>query len=599
MTAPYALDAGRDKMKRKRYLLLIWLVTFGLSTAGLFTFNFSANSAHTGFNCQPTKPHTSQCVIVGVDRGGAADAAGMRDGDRLSIDRLLRIMPLFTTPKQVVDFEVERAGKVVPIKLTISAQPKTLSERLDDWHTLAMYFSIFLSTLLIIIAKNTFDSYRWIVPALCVFMVGGVADGSNSYLFSYYGTYLSPFGVLLGFALSFKFWRSLAEELDHSFGTIGRLAQIVIWLIGVGMIITFELSFMNQVYWGDYRSQLESIIGTDNRISAIESLFWWLFTILVPIACVTAALVLARRLVGETANRAYWIVTAFCGFFVSWSFGQPSYLLLSVLGLTGEYGDLHNDVMRYVSWLMPISLFAFVYLSLSQRLLSYQFVFNKTVVYLLTGTVLIVAFILLKQNIEVLFAKDSDTQKSIINAALAILVFLAKQLRDVADNTLRKFIFSNLSKRENQLLEFRSKIGHYTTVPALIENMRDELSAFCHHANIEIYESDRRSYKELSAGLEMGFDAEIPVLLRAKRAYVTGGFRSASYRIVFPMFDRNSLIGFVGVQDSSQLPTLRPDEIRLVEKVVRQCATHIALLELDELRKTQRLAVVTSGEGHP
>jgi GAF domain-containing protein len=65
------------------------------------------------------------------------------------------------------------------------------------------------------------------------------------------------------------------------------------------------------------------------------------------------------------------------------------------------------------------------------------------------------------------------------------------------------------------------------------------------------------------------------------------------------MFDRNSLIGFVGVQDSSQLPTLRPDEIRLVEKVVRQCATHIALLELDELRKTQRLAVVTSGEGHP
>jgi hypothetical protein len=599
VTVPYALDAGRDKMKRKRYLLLIWLVTFGLSTAGLFTFNFSANSAHTGFGCHLTEPYTSQCVIVGVDRGGAADAAGMRDGDRLSIDRLLRIMPLFTTPKQVVDFEVERAGKVVPIKLTISAQPKTLSKRLDDWHGLAMYFSIFLSTLLIIIAKNTFDSYRWIVPALCVFMVGGVADGSNSYLFSYYGTYLSPFGVLLGFGLSFKFWRSLAEELDHSFGTIGRLVQIVIWLIGVGMIITFELSFLNEFYWGDYRSQLESIIGTDNRISEIESLFWWLFTILVPIACVTAALVLAQRLRGETANRAYWIVTAFCGFFIPWSLGQSSYLLLSVLGLTGEYGDLYNDVMRYVSWLMPISLFAFVYFSLSQRLLSYQFVFNKTVVYLLTGTVLIVAFILLKQNVEVLFAKDSDTQKNIINAALAILVFLAKQLRDVADNTLRKFIFSSVSKRENQLLEFRSKIGHYTTVPALIENMRDELSAFCHHANIEIYESDRRSYKELSAGLEMGFDAEIPVLLRAKRAYVTGGFRSASYRIVFPMFDRNSLIGFVGVQDSSQLPTLRPDEIRLVEKVVRQCATHIALLELDELRKTQRLAVVTSGEGHP
>lgn len=571
-------------MERKRYLLLIWLVTFGFSTIGLFTYNFSANSAHTGFGCKPTEPYSSRCEIVGVEKGGAAEAAGLRDGDLLSVDRLLHITPLFTTPNQPVAFEVERAVQKVPITLTVSATPKTLGERFEDWHILAMYFSIFLSTLLIIISKSTFDSYRWIVPALCVFMVGGIPDGSNSYLFSYYGTYLSPFGLLLGFGLSFKFWRSFAEELGHSFGKVGEAAQIIIWLIGIGMIVTFELSFLNEVYWGNYRSQLETVIGTEGKISAIRSFFWWSFSILTPIACVIASLVIVRKLRGETANRAYWIVTAFCGFFVPWSFGQPSYLLLSVLGLTGAYGDLHNDVMRCVTWLMPISLFAFVYLSLSQRLLSYQFVFNKTVVYLLTGTVLIIAFILLKQNVEAIFAKDPDSQKSIINAALAILVFLAKQLKDVADSALRKFIFSNLSKRENRLLEFRSKISHYAASTTLLSKLRAELSEFCHGAEIDIYEEGTKGFRSLGTGADLDLDHEIPVSLRSRRALVAGEPLLAPYRVVFPMFDRSKLIGFVGIQDSTTLPTLRPDEIRLIEKVVRQSSTHVALLELDELR---------------
>jgi hypothetical protein len=167
---------------------------------------------------------------------------------------------------------------------------------------------------------------------------------------------------------------------------------------------------------------------------------------------------------------------------------------------------------------------------------------------------------------------------------------------NVADSTLKKLIFSNLSKKENRLLDFRSKIGHYATVPALIENLREELSEFCHRVEIEIYEADRNRYRGLTTGSEMNLDDEIPVLLRAKQTYVMGGFRSASYRIVFPMLDRNALIGFVGVQESPKLPTLRPDEIRLIDKVVRQCATHIALLELDELRKAQNLSTVTSGD---
>jgi len=427
-------------------------------------------------------------------------------------------------------------------------------------------------------------------------MFVGFGGGSSSLLLKEFGSYTQPLATVLAFGGFFSFWRSFASEMQIPFGKVSTATHWLVWFLGCGMFALGTLDLLNNNYWGSFRWLVQSIVGDGLFVSGFGGLFDAVFGSLAPIASLTAALTLIRKLQGETANRAYWVVTAFCGFFIPWSLISPIYLFFGHTHWWKEHYELINAAQDYLIWLMPFSLLAFAYFSISQRLLSYQFAFNKTVLYLLTGTVLIVAFIFLKQNVEELFEKDPESQKSVTNAALAILVFLAKQLRDVADSTLKKLIFSNLSKKENRLLDFRSKIGHYATVPALIENLREELSEFCHRVEIEIYEADRNRYRGLTTGSEMNLDDEIPVLLRAKQTYVMGGFRSASYRIVFPMLDRNALIGFVGVQESSKLPTLRPDEIRLIDKVVRQCATHIALLELDGLRKAQNLSTVTSGD---
>jgi hypothetical protein len=57
---------------------------------------------------------------------------------------------------------------------------------------------------------------------------------------------------------------------------------------------------------------------------------------------------------------------------------------------------------------------------------SFNFFINKTVVYVLTASVLIIGFWVLKSNIESLTSIDQDTRKMMINAGVALLVFVAK-----------------------------------------------------------------------------------------------------------------------------------------------------------------------------
>lgn len=581
--------------KTKKNLLLFWVVALVLHVGLLLTSNFSSYSASSGFDCAHTEPVSSRCKVLNIESGGAAEKSGLMEGDYLELRDFRAAEAESNVPNARVALNAYRGDQIVPIRITVQAKKKSLSEKLQNLQHVAIFLAGFISTLLIILSKSTPRSYNLLTVGLIALMFVGFGSGSSSVLLKEFGSYTRPLATVLAYGSFFSFWRSFASEMQIPFGKVSTATHWLLWFLGCGMFVLETLDVLNNNYWGSLRWLVQSIVGTGLFVSGFGGLFDALFGALAPIASLTAALAIIQKLQGETANRAYWVVTAFCGFFIPWSLISPIYLFFGHTQWWKEHYELVNVTQDYLTWLMPFSLVAFAYFSISQRLLSYQFAFNKTVLYLLTGTVLIVVFILLKQNVEELFDKDPESQKSMTNAVLAILVFMAKQLKEVADNTLRRFIFSNLGKRENRLLEFRSKIGHYATVPALIENMREELSAFCHQAEIDAYEADRGSYKASTTGREMGLDAEIPVLLRSRRTYVIGGFRSTSYRIVFPMFDRNDLIGFVGVAESAKLPTLRPDEIRLIEKVVRQCATHIALLELDEFRKAQNLPAVMTG----
>jgi hypothetical protein len=47
------------------------------------------------------------------------------------------------------------------------------------------------------------------------------------------------------------------------------------------------------------------------------------------------------------------------------------------------------------------------------------------------------------------------------------------------------------------------------------------------------------------------------------------------------------MVLFLGLYESQDLPTIRPDELRLLEDALQKLVTHLAFLELDERRQQE------------
>jgi hypothetical protein len=140
-------------------------------------------------------------------------------------------------------------------------------------------------------------------------------------------------------------------------------------------------------------------------------------------------------------------------------------------------------------------------------------------------------------------------------------------------------------------------MSHFKTSTALEDATASTLSSFCHGARVQIFFHSNGSYCDRLTQEQILVDDEIPVVLRAGRSSVLnpGDPQASRWRVVTPIFDRQDLVGFIGIEYDPMLPTLRPDEIRWIEKIVRQFGIQSALLELDLLRATQRR--LASAEG--
>lgn len=577
-------------MQNRARFLTVWLVILCVAVFAELTSNHSSLELDLGVGaCVPTEPVSNRCVIAGVDPAGPAARAGIENDDVMLIEEAnVKLAPQHLYQQDSVTLRVFRGGRQIEIRVAPRSTVKTFESRVSEIHGV-MFIALLLATSLLIgLSRRTYLAYQWLAYALLSFTLIGLGAGtSNVNLARIYQFILFPLGSMLSLNLFLIFWRSFAAEIGAPFNEKWRWIQLTTWFLGVGMTLTHVAGYLIVDYWGDHRDILQSVAGNGERLLHARYLFWWSFSIFTPIVCVIAPLSLVRQLDGEKANSGYWVAAAFCAFFIPWSIGQPSYFLLDQLGLSEKYGALHSSVTGYLIFLSPLSLIAFMYLSVARQLLSFQFFLNKTFAYFLAGLTLLLAFLLIKSNVEELLPKNEESQRGILNGVIAVLVFLAKQFKEAADTTLKKLIFVNWSQREARLIDYRSEIRSYTTVQALIDSMRQEISRFCRDVQVDIFERKRHGFLERLQCVEVPIDGRIPVLLRARHGSIKDGddMDIVDYRLIVPLFDRFDLKGFVAVRNDPRLSTLRPDEVSLIEKVVRQCAIQLALIELDNLRQ--------------
>jgi hypothetical protein len=323
---------------------------------------------------------------------------------------------------------------------------------------------------------------------------------------------------------------------------------------------------------------------TINKLTVIPL---FLIPMLYMLMCVAGPFRVIQKIPAASANKIYWISAALLLFW----FEDIAHFILSILSMIFNFE--FNETSWYknydlmISPLQPLCVIAFVYACIARRVISFDFFVNKTAVYVITASALILIFWLSKSYVDSLTSVDPDSRKTMINAAIALLVFIAKQFKGFADSAIKKLVFSKLGRREQELKRFIAQMGHFESAAALRLEFASRLSSFLHGARIEIFERRATSYIGLLNSAEIGADERLAVELRTRKAPVVGADLSANseFRIVLPGLYRGSMVLFVALYESPELPTIRPDEIRLLEDAIRQFCTNIAFIELDERRQ--------------
>lgn len=576
-------------MNWKLLFLILWSITAGISAFGLATgTKLEFEVARYGMTIQ-RDPDTRRFLIEAVEPNGPAERAGLQPGDKLDFPTGDAVTLSVRKPGLLLDIGFDRDGIFHSGALTSEAEEKDAKAIFDGLYGAWMSLLFLSSSLLIGGARSKAQSLRWIALMLLTLEflnIGLLASPTLSRI----SNSLANTALVVAPILMLKFWITFSEEqavpIEHGWRQWTWFLVLPGSMFAAAVVGTRGLDhLLSQSVGGASSPYLEWYLLLSSSIDPL----WMTWGVLGFGSCVLLAWQVLRRSRGGASNEAYWAAASLLALFISPLGFFIGSVIMAAGGVSLTTREAVADFWHYLTLpLATLCILAFVYQSLRRRMISFEFVVNRTVVYLFTGAILVAIFWLVKRNIESMGYVNDNAQDVMLSGALAVLAFLAKQLRGTADEALKRLIFVNFNRRETRLKAFKLQMGHHKTQAALDEGAVKALQDFCHGARIDLLLWDGQRYVADAERWVIPVDHELPLMLRARRVSFTPEFASVDQafrvRLAIPAFLRSDLLFFVVIHDSEDLPVFRPDEVRQMEDLVAQWVVERSLLELDGLK---------------
>ena len=232
------------------------------------------------------------------------------------------------------------------------------------------------------------------------------------------------------------------------------------------------------------------------------------------------------------------------------------------------------------------------YAILRHRVFDLGFAVNRTLVYGLVSAILLAAFGLIEWAVDHLVPIRGREQNALIDAAIAVGVFLAfHRVRDFVEHVIEGLFFRRWQKAEAQLRRFVKEAAFATRAETLTRGFASALGDYADGADAAIYLIDkdggyRRTGGDL-AGVDEALDPDDPALMaiRAEPKALAPGEAGSAMKaaLAAPMVNRNEVTGvaLLGLKPSSL--EYRPDEIELIGWATRQVGLELHALKVEQL----------------
>lgn len=293
-----------------------------------------------------------------------------------------------------------------------------------------------------------------------------------------------------------------------------------------------------------------------------------------------------RESVGEVRTRYGFLILALALLLI----GIQGIGLL--INLTGNNWDLDNPPVIAGLVLTAAGVLAFAYAVLRHRVIDLGFAVNRTLVYGVLSTVLLVAFGLAEWGVEKILPVETHEASVLVSGGIAMAIFLVfHHARDLVEKVVEHVFFNRWRQNEERLRRFLRDAAYVTRPEALRRATIEEFRRFSGGAEVALYEIDSTGVRRLDGGpdqlpTEVDPDNSALVRMRADREPLAGDeARALQAELVAPMVQRSELIGFVAFGPKPTGDAWRPDETALLAEAAEKIGLDLHALQVEQLRQ--------------
>ena len=509
--------------------------------------------------------------IVHMTAGGAADRAGIRDGDRIDVrdlgtyDRVaLLFQPVVSKPVKLL---VRRGATTLsvtvpadtaydgdaPLKLVVAA-----TNDVAEWWILGC-------ALLLAFRRWQVREARYLCLALMAF--AGAMWLTPTQMASANGTLVALSYLLSGCARCAA--ALLPAVLARSFGSRSLLRTFL--LTALCAIVAVELARYILATIGLLNASIDPLPLVYGNWRIVDPLMY-----IVAAATVTIAAASTPR---PNRARAAWLLLPL-----------PFALTLSILGY-----DLTTSASTWIGYMTLYVLSGAVglagaatvtYALLRRRVLDVEFVVSRTLVVATVSLVVVGSFALLEWLLGTVLAGISHATGLIANAALALVLGLSlNPLQKRADSLIDVVFFRRRYENEHALLDFSKEAAYITDADALLDQTLEKLRRHTDARDAAILlESDRvyATARCFGEARPPNVDENDPAILALKAWHrpLDPHRRASAMRgaLALPMVARGRVLGAIVLGERTAGEAYAPDEIEALSQFAQGVSSSLDAL---------------------
>lgn len=238
----------------------------------------------------------------------------------------------------------------------------------------------------------------------------------------------------------------------------------------------------------------------------------------------------------------------------------------------------------------------FAYALLRHRVIDLGFAINRTLVFSSLSFIVLLLFGLVEWVTEKLLPFESHKASVIVDAAIALSLFLAfHRIHTWVEHMVERLFFHQWHRNEQALRDFLVEAEYITRPAILAERAAMALSRFADGAGAAFYQRDGADYDLViaeslpNAALTIDADTPFLVTMRARREMARNVLAPGD--LMLPMIHRADVIAFVQMGPKPNGEPYRRDEEAALAHAIRRIGLDIQALRVSELElQNQALA---------